>query len=200
MAFFAPGLFETSVDVIAISFFSRLVTSTTTTKWAPLVANTNNKTKESTRHQTMDESTLEALGQSLAGDNEWVSSGILVQAHESIDPGSEAIEVDIASTLGFAQAQNRSSVSNFRIWSSNISFEHVFFNTLFLNFYFLAETLVPSYMQFERLRCEITTSTTFGKVLPRCRLHVGGEFPWQNGIRHPQIGSHFTDVWSWKGG
>jgi hypothetical protein len=50
----------------------------------------------------MDESTLESLGESLAGNNEWVSSGILVQVHESIDPISQATQVDLASTLGFA--------------------------------------------------------------------------------------------------
>ena len=49
----------------------------------------------------MEASTLEALGESLASYNEWVASGILVQVHESIDPISEAIEVDLASTLGF---------------------------------------------------------------------------------------------------
>jgi hypothetical protein len=52
----------------------------------------------------MEESILEALGESLASYNEWVSSGILVQVHESIDPISEAIEVDLASTLGFSIA------------------------------------------------------------------------------------------------
>jgi hypothetical protein len=68
----------------------------------------------------MEESTLQALGKSLAGNNEWVSSGIMVQVHESIDPSSEATEVDIASTIGFAQGRSRlqfdisSSVSNFR--------------------------------------------------------------------------------------
>jgi hypothetical protein len=48
----------------------------------------------------MEESTLDALGASLAGNNEWVSNaGILVQVHELIDP----TEVDIASTIGFGQ-------------------------------------------------------------------------------------------------
>ena len=49
----------------------------------------------------MEESTLEALGESLASNNEWISSGIMVQAHESIDPSSVATEVDIASTIGW---------------------------------------------------------------------------------------------------
>lgn len=49
----------------------------------------------------MDESALEALGKSPAGNNEWVSSGVMVQAHESIDNRSEATEIDIASTIGF---------------------------------------------------------------------------------------------------
>jgi len=53
----------------------------------------------------MEKSTLEALGESLASYNEWVSSGILLQVHESIDPISEAIEVDLASTLGFPNAR-----------------------------------------------------------------------------------------------
>jgi hypothetical protein len=51
----------------------------------------------------MEESTLDALGASLAGNNECVSNGILVQVHELIDPCSEATEVDIASTIGFGQ-------------------------------------------------------------------------------------------------
>jgi hypothetical protein len=51
----------------------------------------------------MEESTLDALGASLADNNEWVSNGILVQVHELIDPCSEATEVDIASTIGFGQ-------------------------------------------------------------------------------------------------
>ena len=50
-------------------------------------------------------STLEALGESLASNNEWVSSGIQVQVHESIDSISQATtEVDVASTLGFSIA------------------------------------------------------------------------------------------------
>jgi hypothetical protein len=72
----------------------------------------------------MDVSTFDALGASLAGTTEWVSSGILVQVHESIDPSSEAIEVDIASTLGlhFPRGKRPSlnnTVSNF----SNLVFE-----------------------------------------------------------------------------
>jgi hypothetical protein len=52
----------------------------------------------------MEESTLEALGESLAGNNDWVvSNGILVQVNELIDPCSEATEVDIASTIGLLQ-------------------------------------------------------------------------------------------------
>ena len=48
----------------------------------------------------MEDSTLEALGESLASNNEWVSSGtILVQVHETIDPISEATEVDLASKI-----------------------------------------------------------------------------------------------------
>ena len=58
----------------------------------------------------MEDSTLEALGKSLASNNEWVSSGtILVQVHETIDPISEATEVDLASKI--------------RISSSNFEFE-----------------------------------------------------------------------------
>ena len=68
----------------------------------------------------MEESALEALGKSLAGNNEWVSTGILVEVHDSIDSSSEATEVDIASTMGFAQAGGRiafdeTGVSNFRL-------------------------------------------------------------------------------------
>ena len=55
----------------------------------------------------MEESTFEALGESLAGKNEWVSSGILVQVHESLDVISEATEVDLASTIGFDQVGGR---------------------------------------------------------------------------------------------
>ena len=49
----------------------------------------------------MEDSTLEALGKSLASNNEWVSSGtILVQVHETIDPISEATaEVDLANKI-----------------------------------------------------------------------------------------------------
>jgi hypothetical protein len=76
----------------------------------------------------MEESTLEALGKSLAGTNEWVSTGILVEVHDSIDSSSEATEVDIASTMGFAQVGGRiafdeTGVSNFRILCSNHIFE-----------------------------------------------------------------------------
>jgi hypothetical protein len=53
----------------------------------------------------MEESAFEALGTSLASQNEWISSGILVQAHESIDPGSEASGVDVVSTMGFPQVR-----------------------------------------------------------------------------------------------
>jgi hypothetical protein len=89
----------------------------------------------------MEESAFEALGTSLAAQNEWISSGILVQAHESIDPSSEASEVDIASTMGFPQVKRgtlfdlsneASDFSNFvfgfafRILSSNLSFEFEF--------------------------------------------------------------------------
>jgi hypothetical protein len=49
----------------------------------------------------MEESIFESLGQSLAGKNEWVSTGILVLAHESLHSSPEASEVDLASTLGF---------------------------------------------------------------------------------------------------
>jgi hypothetical protein len=59
----------------------------------------------------MEESTLDALGASLAGNNEGVSNGILVQVHELIDPCSEATEVDIASTIGFGQVGSRISIA-----------------------------------------------------------------------------------------
>ncbi len=77
----------------------------------------------------MEESTLEALGESLAGNNEWVvSNDILVQVNELIDPCSEATEVDIASTIGLLQLGSRISfdktgVSNFWILFSNPIFE-----------------------------------------------------------------------------
>ena len=66
-----------------------------------------------------------------AGNNEWVSNGILVEVHELIDPCSEAIEVDMASTIGFAQVGSRISFnktgeSNFRILFSNFVFEFYF--------------------------------------------------------------------------
>jgi hypothetical protein len=54
----------------------------------------------------MEESTIKALGESLAANNEWVSSGILVLVHESIDPSSEATEVYIASTIGLPRLNN----------------------------------------------------------------------------------------------
>jgi hypothetical protein len=81
----------------------------------------------------MEESTLEALGESLAGNNEWVFNGILVQVRELIDPCSEDTEVDIASTIGLTQVGSRVSfaktgVSNFRIWLSNLIFEFDFRN------------------------------------------------------------------------
>jgi hypothetical protein len=60
----------------------------------------------------MDECTFKALGASLAGTNEWVSSGVLVQVHESIDPSSEAIEVDIASTLGLRVEMGKGKAVN----------------------------------------------------------------------------------------
>jgi hypothetical protein len=82
----------------------------------------------------MEESTLDALGESLAGNNEWISRGIQVQAHESIDPNSEATEVDLASTIGFPRERSGSTtttttgvivgVSIFRIiLFSNLVFE-----------------------------------------------------------------------------
>jgi hypothetical protein len=82
----------------------------------------------------MEESiTLDALGESLAGNNEWISRGIQVQAHESIDPNSEATEVDLASTIGFPRERSGSAtttttgvivgVSIFRILFSNLVFE-----------------------------------------------------------------------------
>jgi hypothetical protein len=82
----------------------------------------------------MDESTLEALGESLAGNNEWVSTGILVQVHEFIDPCSEATEIDIASTMGLLEAKggrfsfDKTGVSNIRILFSNLIFEFDFRN------------------------------------------------------------------------
>ena len=73
----------------------------------------------------MEDSTLEALGKSLASNNEWVSSGtILVQVHETIDPISEATEVDLASKI--------------RISNSHFEFE---FSTLCIAFpYTIHET------------------------------------------------------------
>jgi CHASE3 domain sensor protein len=70
----------------------------------------------------MEESIFEALAQSLAAKNKWVATDIMVQVHESIDPGSEAIEVDIASTIGLfhGKVDFSSDVSNsFRILFSN---------------------------------------------------------------------------------
>jgi hypothetical protein len=73
----------------------------------------------------MDESTFEALGESIASKNEWVSSGAMVHVHESIDPSSEVTEVDIAGTLG-------SSVTNGR--ALDLSYEVCNFSNLFFEF------------------------------------------------------------------
>jgi hypothetical protein len=91
----------------------------------------------------MEESTLEALGESVTGNNEWVSTGILVQVHESIDTSSEATEVDIASTIGFTRRGNyclpfdKAGVSNFRI---RIRFSNFYFKVSnFLHIFFTQE-------------------------------------------------------------
>jgi hypothetical protein len=75
--------------------------------------NTQKRTRTTTRTaDPMEESTLDALGESLAGNNEWISRGIQVQAHESIDPNSEATEVDLASTIGFPRERSSSATTN----------------------------------------------------------------------------------------
>jgi hypothetical protein len=76
----------------------------------------------------MEESAFEALGTSLASQNEWISGGILVQAHESIDRGSEASEVNIVRTMGFPQARRGTAfdLSNEASDFSNLVFGFTF--------------------------------------------------------------------------
>ena len=79
----------------------------------------------------MEESTFEALGESLAGNDEWTSTGMLVQVHELIDPCSEAAELDVASILGDQAHHSALDLSSevihmFRIYFACLFFEFTF--------------------------------------------------------------------------
>jgi hypothetical protein len=95
--------------------------------------------------------------------------------------------------------QIRTLDSNFE-FEFNVSTSHLRLFCFFGRRCFLPSggVVVPRCAQFEEPCWQITTSTTFGKVLPRGRLHFGVE-RWQNsGNRCSQRISHVLEVFSWE--